>query len=45
MPEDYIDFLLIYKANAQGFPGANGNTTMPTSCTATANCVMFCCWP
>ncbi len=41
MPEDYIEYLLIYKANAKGFPGAEGNTTMPTSCAGTANCVMF----
>jgi Flp pilus assembly pilin Flp len=41
MPADYIDFMLVYKANAQGFPGVEGNTTMPTSCAGTADCVMF----
>lgn len=41
MPEDYLDFILIYKANSQGFPGAEGNLTMPANCGATANCVMF----
>lgn len=38
---DTIDYLLVYKANDQGYPGANGNTTMPTSCAGIANCVRF----
>lgn len=41
MPADYLDYMLIYKANAQGYPGAEGNVTMPATCAATANCVMF----
>lgn len=41
MPMDNIDFLLIYKANAQGYPGADGNTTMPTSCGGVLNCVRY----
>jgi hypothetical protein len=41
MPEDYIDFLLVYKANSDGYPGAEGNTTMPDDCSAVENCVMF----
>ena len=32
MPSDQINYILVYKANAQGFPGADGSTTMPTSC-------------
>jgi hypothetical protein len=41
MPPDQIDYILVYKANAQGFPGPDGNTTMPTSCGTAANCVKF----
>ncbi len=41
MPADNIDYLLIYKANAQGYPGADGNKTMPSSCGAIPNCVRF----
>jgi hypothetical protein len=41
MPADSIDHILVYKANRQGFPGADGNTTMPTSCSGYANCVRF----
>ncbi len=41
MPEDNIDYLLIYKANAQGYPGADGNQTMPATCGAISNCVRF----
>jgi hypothetical protein len=28
VPRSTIDFVLVYKANAAGFPGPNGNTTM-----------------
>ncbi len=38
---DQIDYILVYKSNDKGFPGATGNTTMPTNCASTANCVMF----
>lgn len=38
---ELINYILIYKANLQGYPGADGNTTMPTDCTGFANCVMF----
>jgi hypothetical protein len=38
---DQIDYILIYKANTQGYPGSDGNTTMPTDCSGTANCVRF----
>lgn len=38
---DEIQYILVYKANVQGFPGADGNTTMPADCSATANCVKF----
>ena len=31
MPKDSIEYILIYKANNHGFPGAR-HTTMPTSC-------------
>jgi len=41
MPGDNINYLLVYKANAAGFPGAEGITTMPTTCASTANCVKF----
>jgi hypothetical protein len=41
MPVDQIQYLLVYKANAQGYPGADGNTTMPTSCSGVASCVKF----
>jgi hypothetical protein len=41
MPVDQIQYLLVYKANAQGFPGADGNTTMPADCSGVSNCVKF----
>jgi hypothetical protein len=41
MPVDQIQYLLVYKANANGYPGADSNTTMPTSCAGFSNCVMF----
>ncbi len=41
MPQDSINYILVYKANDKGFPGANGVTTMPSSCAAVANCVRF----
>lgn len=41
MPKDSIDYLLIYKANDKGFPGAGGNKVMPANCDSTANCVLF----
>lgn len=41
MPVDQIQYILVYKANAQGFPGANGSTLMPTSCSGVQNCVKF----
>ena len=41
MPVDQIQYLLVYKANSEGYPGADSNTTMPTSCSGFSNCVMF----
>lgn len=41
MPVDQIQYLLVYKANANGYPGADSNKTMPTSCAGFTNCVMF----
>jgi hypothetical protein len=41
MPVDQIQYLLVYKANADGYPGADGNKTMPTSCAGVTSCVMF----
>lgn len=41
MPKDSIDHILVYKANAEGFPGAAGNTTMPSSCDGIPSCVRF----
>jgi hypothetical protein len=38
---DQIQYILIYKSNSQGYPGNEGNTTMPSDCSATANCVKF----
>jgi hypothetical protein len=39
LPKGEIDYILIYKANDKGYPGATGSTTMPTVCPA--NCVKF----
>lgn len=41
MPVDQIQYILVYKANDRGYPGADGATTMPTSCSGYANCVRF----
>ena len=41
MNKDTIDYILVYKANKQGYPGLDGNTTMPTSCAAASSCVKF----
>lgn len=41
MPPDNINYLIIYKANDKGYPGADGSTTMPTTCAGVANCVRF----
>jgi hypothetical protein len=41
MPVDNIQYLLVYQANSQGYPGIEGSTTMPTSCAGYSNCVMF----
>jgi TadE-like protein len=41
MPPNQINYILIYKANDKGFPGADGITTMPSSCSGVANCVRF----
>ncbi len=30
MPQDSIDYILVYKSNDKGYPGSAGNTTMPT---------------
>ena len=42
MPVDQIQYLLVYKANAEGFPGAM--SSMPTSCDGVSDCVMFTWW-
>ena len=39
MPVDQIQYLLVYKANADGYPG--NMTSMPTSCAGASDCVMF----
>ena len=36
-----IDYIIIYEANPNGYPGADTATTMPTSCASVTNCVMF----
>lgn len=41
MPKDAIDYILVYQANSAGFPGAEGSTTMPSSCAGVSNCVQF----
>jgi len=41
MTPDQIEYVMIYKANIKGFPGVEGNTTMPTNCAGTASCVMY----
>lgn len=41
MPSDSIDYILIYKANDKGYPGADGSTAMPTTCAGVPNCVRF----
>ena len=45
MPQDYVDYVLVYKSNDKGYPGSAGNTTMPTysQCGVGAypNCVAF----
>jgi hypothetical protein len=41
MPADSINYILVYKANQQGFPGGSGNTTMPADCSGTPDCVRF----
>jgi Flp pilus assembly pilin Flp len=41
MPPNSINYILVYKANDKGYPGADGSTTMPSSCSSTANCVRF----
>ena len=39
MPKAYVDYILVYKANNAGLPGAL--TAMPTSCDGVSNCVKF----
>lgn len=41
MAPNSIDYILVYKANLQGYPGSDGNTTMPSTCSGVANCVRF----
>lgn len=40
MPKDYIDFILVYQANTDGFPLPEGNATM-TCAGAGATCVKY----
>jgi hypothetical protein len=39
MNKDTIKYILVYKANADGYPGTG--TTMPSSCAGVTSCVMF----
>ena len=41
MPNNQINYILIYKANAQGYPGSDGSTTMPANCSGVTSCVRF----
>lgn len=42
MPVDQIQYLLVYKANDNGYPGTM--SSMPTSCSGVSSCVMFKWW-
>lgn len=39
MPRDNIEYIMIFRANSDGFPGAEGIKTMPSTCPA--NCVKY----
>lgn len=39
MPKNSIDYILVFKANSNGYPGTL--TSMPTSCSGVTNCVKF----
>jgi Flp pilus assembly protein TadG len=41
VPSTSVNYVLVYKANDKGYPGATGSTVMPTSCSGVSNCVMF----
>ncbi len=45
MPQNYVDYVLVYKSNDKGYPGSAGNTTMPSYAQcgvgAYTNCVGF----
>jgi hypothetical protein len=41
MPKDAIRYILVYKANTKGYPGVEGNTTIPASCAGVSNCVRY----
>ena len=41
MNKDSIEYILVYKANSKGYPGTDGNTTMPASCAGYDSCVKF----
>jgi Flp pilus assembly pilin Flp len=41
VPATSIDYILVYRANDKGYPGAAGSTSMPSSCSGIASCVMF----
>lgn len=45
MPQDYIDYILVYDSNDKGYPGSAGNATMPArdECgnSTYPNCVAF----
>jgi hypothetical protein len=41
MPGNQINYILVYKANSSGYPGADGNTSMPANCAGVASCVRF----
>jgi hypothetical protein len=39
MPEDTVDYIMIYKANAAGYPGTG--SSLPSSCTGVPSCVQY----
>lgn len=41
MPPDSIRYILVYRANSKGYPGAEGNTAVPATCSGVSNCVRF----
>jgi hypothetical protein len=42
MPSDFINYILVYEANADGMPGSlSDDDDMPADCSGITNCVRF----